>query len=363
MSRIIANSDFETKQILLNIEDDRVFVNVCRSNKYMQELCKDQSLWEERLRKYYQKLVDYKKITGLKWSEYYPIVSMFSEYANLLDKIEDHKEGTLYWSYPPTPFTKLRDRIAEYLIQFDVDIIKSILTDKFYILFYPDDYDNDDIDTQLNFNDTLLIYIRILIILIKKEDPNIQEFMLKFGFSYDMNTILAAFGSPEYILNNIDIKAVRFFDQYGYVMKNTNTYEFIKYVIENNYITIPELIKFDNYHKNVISNLLINNNIKTLDYVVDFIGKDQTREVFTEMLKYRERGENSKTYVYMVSRKIEPIFENLLNPRHLDILFETIENFAIVGIKPSPSLLDELDPDDLESFSSEVIGFRKIVED
>src|SRR5581483_4300803 len=56
--------------VLLNIEDHTQFLNVCRLNKYTADLCRKDSLFHNRMIKYFPLILD-KKPIAYSWKEYY----------------------------------------------------------------------------------------------------------------------------------------------------------------------------------------------------------------------------------------------------------------------------------------------------
>lgn len=75
--------DLPAKKILLDIEDDDAFVTACSTNSAMRQICTGEDIWQERLKRYYPNTENYRTVLGLTWKEYYPLVSLWTQYAKV----------------------------------------------------------------------------------------------------------------------------------------------------------------------------------------------------------------------------------------------------------------------------------------
>lgn len=111
--------DLPAKKILLDIEDDDAFVTACSTNSAMRQICTGEDIWQERLKRYYPNTENYRTVLGLTWKEYYPLVSLWTQYAKV-DALN--------------PIQSQLQRLIKYLAKLNIDyqlLFKNEFTDLF----------------------------------------------------------------------------------------------------------------------------------------------------------------------------------------------------------------------------------------
>ncbi len=152
---------------------------------------------------------------------------------------------------------------------------------------------------------------------------------------------------PEYILNKINERIHKFYRHNIRYFTNDKAYEFVKFCYENNRDKIiPYIFDVDviDITDNIIFQSLMERKIKVVDFFLSTLGMVEMQRIFTWFLQKDQYYDwfRYELYVYITSRKIIPLFEQLINHMHTNALHEIkdlMQMFEIVDIRVDLNLL------------------------
>lgn len=333
MNSIDKVSDLQNKHILINIPDDENFIAACKSSKKMQEICSHEDVWEERLRKYYPDTVETKIRSGLSWKIFYPIASLFAKYHRLLNDYDGWVHQSHFWNENESELTQISDRIASYLA--NILLSHKIQNFDYRTIFdekFTQQFKSEEDRYFINQNELNILAQRLVAKFIVAGVPKISKLINQneFNISTDgFEILLAKFGTPEYIANNITYTN-EFYRKCVQHMSQSKSLDYIKYLFEHE--LLEEI-------QEIIENSLVKGRSKVVDYLREKIEESRIRNYLTEILiEYRI---SPITVGYMISRNILPKFSEYIARRSEDEAVELLTTFVNANFKVPEDVIEE----------------------
>ena len=327
----MATTIFQQKKILLDIKDDDAFVAACATNSAMRQICAGEDIWRERLKRYYPNTDDYRQVLGLTWKEYYPLVSLWTQYAKV-DALNPN-------------ITQLQ-RLIKYLAKLNIDyqlLFKNEFTDLFSYAINKTVYlhailrklagfflDNNQLDKfrSLQWRANMTKYGDLSV-----RGGNMYYKTLK---EYGSGTIIAEIIKPSQL--------IPFYESHGRMSEKKTAELFnillpkLKQELYDDDNTENDESDYDIDIKKLIPLTILKYNTKMTDKLVRDNPKIDISLVLTEYILSNVKSMDETPYsncteviVYMTSRRIYPRFDLLLPTRTLfaSEFFQTLNQILI----------------------------------
>ncbi len=357
MSRIGPENDLSSRIILENIPEDDVFIATCNSSTSMRNICNQQIVWMNRLKRYYPNTLPFKERTGLTYKEFYPIASLmkrlvslgelypvivgykFGAYLSKLDfdysVVLDNSFPESFNSYMPTP--------TEHATR---ELIKGFLTE------------HSSITKTRRFLEFLRAGQHLYLTAIY---PSLYAHYLKDA-------------SNDFAIAVLEGKEI--WTYYGVILGTSASNTRLKDYINKG------LIKFEDRHyfiENIIEPDTYNRDGKISDWFLSRFTEPERVRIFTNyflhiLLSGDEIDFSNNLITYMVSRQIGVLYQfvlptvtfmaipgNNFNPDTFSHMILLCENLSLGGFYPPASILDDISDAIKEQYPEETEKLRFII--